>query len=92
MNFHTHGHDECAISGEITICDFDGGYLFTAGYLGGGEVKARAWAHSGSGSYGEAWPMQKLLSSSKHIICMDLRVGVGNTMLLYATQVHCWHA
>ena len=45
MNLHTDGRDDCALTGEITIGDFDGGYLFTAGYLGGGEVKARAWAH-----------------------------------------------
>ena len=47
MNLHTHGHNDCALTGEIAIGDFDGGYLFTTGYLGGGEVKARAWAHWG---------------------------------------------
>ena len=47
MNRHTLGHDNCALTGESTIGDFDGGYLFTTGYLGGGEVKARAWAHWG---------------------------------------------
>ena len=47
MNLPTHGQDDCALTGEITIGDFDGGYLFTTGYLGGGEVKARAWAHLG---------------------------------------------
>ena len=47
MNLHTHGHHDCALTGEITIGDFDGGFLFTTGYLGGGEVKARAWAHWG---------------------------------------------
>ena len=47
MNLHTHGHDDCALDGEITIGDFDRGYLFTTGYLGGGEVKSRAWAHWG---------------------------------------------
>ena len=47
MNLHTHGHDDCALTGEITIGDFDGGYLFTTGYLGGGGVKAPAWAHWG---------------------------------------------
>ena len=47
MNLHTHGHHDCALTGEITSGDFDGGYLFTRGYLGGGEVKARAWAHWG---------------------------------------------
>ena len=36
--------------------------------------------------------MQELVSSWMHIICMDLRVGVGNAMLLYATQVHRGHA
>ena len=47
MNLHTDGHDNCPLTGEVTIGDFDGGYLFTTGYLGGGEVKARAWAHWG---------------------------------------------
>ena len=47
MNLHTHGHDDCALTGETTIGDFDGGYLFTTGYLGEGDVKARAWAHLG---------------------------------------------
>ena len=50
MNLHTHGHDDCALTGKITIGDLDGGYLFTTGYLGGKEVKARAWAHWGAGS------------------------------------------
>ena len=36
MNLHTHGHDDCDLTGEITIGDFDGGYLFTTGYFGGG--------------------------------------------------------
>ena len=47
MNLHTHDDDDFALTGEITIGDFDGGYLFTTGYLAGGEVKARAWAHWG---------------------------------------------
>ena len=47
MNLHTNGQDDCALTGEITIGDFDGAYLFTTGYLGGGEVKAREWAHWG---------------------------------------------
>ena len=47
MNLHTHGNDDCALTSEITIGDFDGGYLFTTGYLGWGEVKARAWADWG---------------------------------------------
>ena len=47
MNLHTHGCDNCALTGEITVGDFNGGYLLTTGYLGGGEVKARAWAHWG---------------------------------------------
>ena len=46
MNLHTNGHD-CASTGEITISDFHRRYLFTTGYLGGGEVKACAWAHWG---------------------------------------------
>ena len=45
INLHTHGHDDCALRGEITIGYFDGGSLFRTGFLGGGEVKARAWAH-----------------------------------------------
>ena len=36
--------------------------------------------------------MQEPAFSSMHIICLDLRVGVGNAMLLYATQVHRGHA
>ena len=32
VNLHTHGHDDCALTGEITIGDFDGGYLFTTSY------------------------------------------------------------
>ena len=47
MTLHTHGHDDCALTSEITIGDFDGGHRFTTVYLGGGEVKARAWAHWG---------------------------------------------
>ena len=47
MNLYTHGRDHSALTGEITIGDFVGGYLFTIGFLGGGEVKARAWAHWG---------------------------------------------
>ena len=47
MNLHTHGHNNCALTGEITIGDFDGGYLLTTGFLGGGGVKARAPAHLG---------------------------------------------
>ena len=47
MNFHTHGHNDCALCGEINIGDFDGGYLVTTSYLRGGEVQARAWAHWG---------------------------------------------
>ena len=47
MNLHTHGRDDCALTGEITIGDFDGGKRFTTGYLGVGEVKAHAWAHWG---------------------------------------------
>ena len=35
MNLHTHGHDDCALTGEITIGDFDGGYLFATGCSGG---------------------------------------------------------
>ena len=46
----------------------------------------------GSESYGLAWSMHEPASSSMHMICMDLRVVVGNAMLLYATQVHHWHA
>ena len=42
----------------------------------------------GSKSHGDAWSMQEPASGSMHTICMDLRVGVGNAMLLYATQVH----
>ena len=42
MNLHTHGHDDCALTGEVTIGDFEGGYLFTTGYLRRGEVKPRA--------------------------------------------------
>ena len=49
MNLHTHGRSDCALTSEITIGDFDGGYLFTMGYLGGAEVKAHAWAHWGEG-------------------------------------------
>ena len=41
---------------------------------------------------GMAWSMQEPASSSMHIICMDLRIGVGNAMLLYATRVHRGHA
>ena len=47
MILHTQGHDDCALTCEITIGDFDGGYLFKSGYLGGGEVEARAGAHWG---------------------------------------------
>ena len=32
--------------------------------------------------------MQEPVSSSMHIFCMDLRVGMGDAMLLYATRVH----
>ena len=46
-NLHTHAHDDCALTGKITIGDFDGGYLLTTGYLGVGEVKARTLAHWG---------------------------------------------
>ena len=49
MNLHTHGQDDCALTGEITIGEFDGGYFFTTGFLGRGEVKARSWAHLGEG-------------------------------------------
>ena len=43
-------------------------------------------------SYGDAWSKQEPASSSMHIIWVDLSVGVGNAMLLYATQVHRRHA
>ena len=36
MNLHTHGHDDCALTSEITIGDIDGGYIFTTAYLKGG--------------------------------------------------------
>ena len=51
MNLHTHGRDNCALTAKISIGDFDGGYLFTTGYLGGWEVKARAWAHLGGANH-----------------------------------------
>ena len=92
MNLHTHGHDDCALTGEITIGDLDGGYLFTTGYLGGGKSRPVHGHIGGSNSYGDAWSMQQPASSSMHIICMDLRVGVGNAMLLYPTRVHFEHA
>ena len=47
MNLHTHGHDDCALTGEITIGDFGGGYLVKTGFLGWGGVKARAWVYFG---------------------------------------------
>ena len=47
MNLHTHGHDDCALTSEVTIGDSGGGEVFTTGYLGGGEVKASALAHWG---------------------------------------------
>ena len=93
MNLHTHGHDDCALTGEIAIGDFDGGYLFTTGYLGGGGGCRPVHGHiGGSDSFGEAWSMQEPASSSMHIICIDQRVGVGIAMLLYATRVHRGHA
>ena len=51
MNLHTHGHDDCALTSEITIGDFDGGYLFTTGYFGGGKVQACAWAQLGGATH-----------------------------------------
>ena len=92
MNLHTHGHDDCALTGKITMGDFDCRYLFTTGYLGWVEVKASAWAHLRSDSYRDAWSMQEPASFSMHIICMDVHLATGNTMLLYATRVHHWHA
>ena len=92
MNLHAHGRDDCALTGEITIGDCDGGYPFTTGHLGGWDVKARAWAHWGERIIWGCLVQQEPASSLMHIICMDLRVGVGNAMLLYATQVHCGHA
>ena len=88
MNLHTHGHDDCALTCKIIIGDFDGGYLFTTGYLGGGRSRPVHGHIGGSKLYGDAGWMQEPASSSMHIICMDLRVGVRNAMLLYATRVH----
>ena len=45
-----------------------------------------------SDPYGDFALMQEPASSSIYISCMDLRVSVGNAMLLYATRVHCVHA
>ena len=49
-------------------------------------------SRAGGESYGDAWWMQEPAPSSMHIVCMDVRVGVENAMLLYATQVDRGHA
>ena len=92
MNLCTHGRDNRALTGKITIGEFDGGYLFTTGYLGRGKSRPVHGPFVGSKSCGDAWLMQELASSPMHIICMDLRVAVGKAMLLYATPVHRGHA
>ena len=92
MNVHTHGHDDCALGGKIPIGDINGGYLFTAGYFGGGKSRPLHGHIGGSDLYGDAWSMQEPASSSMHIMCTDLCVGVGNAMLWYAARVHPGHA
>ena len=59
-NLHTHGHDNCDLTTEITIGDFDGGYF------GRGEVKTRAWALWG----------ERLVLGCLVLRCLDARAGV----------------
>ena len=92
MTLHTHGGNDCALTGEITIGDFDGDTFSLPVIWEGGKSRPVHGHIGGSESYGDTWSMQEQASPSMHIICMDLRVRVGNTMPLYATQVHRGHA
>ena len=91
-NLHTHGHNDCALTGESPLV-ISMGVTFSQRVIWVGGKSRRVHGHiGGSDSYGDAWSMQELAFSSMHIICMDLRVGLGNAMLLYATRVNRGHA
>ena len=70
------------------------GDTFTQPVIWEGKKSRPVYGHIGGEQIinGNAWSMQEMGSSSMHIICMDLRVGAGKAMLLYATQLHRGHA